>query len=155
MHKKTVIVLLLLTFLTGCTSVIKQQRSSVVETAIKEIGTPYKSGGKSPKTGFDCSGLVYYSYKTNGFNVPRTTKALYNNTSSVWFSKKPGDLLFFNTEYHWWSIPSWFKVTHVGIYMGDGKMVHAPSTGGKVNIVNNVFENKYWKSRYKKTKRVI
>ncbi|MGV3278806.1 C40 family peptidase [Rickettsiales bacterium LUAb2] len=152
---KNIIVILLIILLAGCSGIAKQKRLTVVHTALKEKGVPYKFGGYRPETGFDCSGLVFYAYRINGYKVPRTTEYLYNYGSRVWFTRQPGDLLFFNTEWHWWSIPSWFRVTHVGIYIGDGKMLHAPETGGKVHVVNNVFKNPYWKSRYKETRRII
>ncbi|MDR2008480.1 MAG: C40 family peptidase [Alphaproteobacteria bacterium] len=152
---KNFLIILLLVFLTGCASVAKQQRNAVVQTALKEQGVPYKTGGYKHDTGFDCSGLVYHAYKTNGYNIPRTTEKQYNHGSKVYLSRQPGDLIFFNTDWHWWSIPSWFRVNHVGIYIGDGKMVHAPSSNGKVHVVNDVFNNPYWKARYKKTTRII
>ncbi|MDR0483691.1 MAG: C40 family peptidase [Alphaproteobacteria bacterium] len=154
LNHKSFIILLLLLVLAGCSSA-SQKRNAVVQTALKEVGTPYKSGGYKHTTGFDCSGLVYHAYKTNGYQIPRTTEKQYEYGSKVWLARKPGDLLFFNTAWHWWSIPSWFRVNHVGIYIGDGKMVHAPSSGGKVHVVNNVFNNPYWQDRYKKTKRII
>ncbi|MCL2567561.1 MAG: C40 family peptidase [Alphaproteobacteria bacterium] len=154
-YYKNFIIVLLLVLLAGCTSFASQQRLAVVDTALKEKGAPYKSGGYKHETGFDCSGLIYYAYKANGYEIPRTTEKLYAYGDRVYLARQPGDLIFFNTDWHWWSIPSWFRVNHVGLYIGNGKMIHAPNSGGKVHIVDNVFENPYWKSRYKKTKRII
>lgn len=152
---KYIIIIILLSFITSCASSLTKKRNHMlVRAAYKEIGKKYKWGGHSPKTGFDCSGLVYYIYRKNGFHVPRTTKKLYKAGERVYFFRRPGDLLFFNTEYRWWNPFSWFKVTHVGIYIGHNSMIHAPETNEHVHIVHHVFSNKYWKSKYKETRRM-
>jgi cell wall-associated NlpC family hydrolase len=94
------------------------------DTALTMIGRPYKYRGDMP-AGFDCSGLVRYSYLTAGIDVPHGTKALRNSTRSVGLrNARKGDLLFFIQEGK--------KYSHVGIYVGNDQFVHAPSTGGFV-----------------------
>lgn len=91
--------------------------------AQSQVGVPYLYGGSTPH-GFDCSGLVYYSYGGAGKVVPRTTSALWRAATTVAAgSERPGDLVFFDTE---------GKPGHVGIYLGDGYFVHAPSSGKNV-----------------------
>jgi cell wall-associated NlpC family hydrolase len=92
--------------------------------AIREVGVPYRWGGISPAGGFDCSGLVYWAYGRLGIALPHSSYALYDEGRRVTRSgMKPGDLLFFS------------GLGHVGIYIGRGRMVHAPHTGTTVQIV--------------------
>ncbi len=89
------------------------------------VGVRYRYGGSTPK-GFDCSGLVYYAYRRAGLTVPRTAAAQVRAAQSIDLSQaEPGDLLFFHT--------SWNR-RHVGIYVGGGRFVHAPSKGKTVTI---------------------
>jgi cell wall-associated NlpC family hydrolase len=93
--------------------------------AVREVGVPYRWGGISPLSGFDCSGLVYWAYGRLGVNVPHSSYALYSAGRTVARSRmKPGDLLFF------------YGLGHVGIYLGHGRMVHAPHTGARVQVVS-------------------
>jgi len=93
--------------------------------AVKEVGVPYRWGGSSPAGGFDCSGLVYWAYGRLGVRVPHSSYALYALGRRVARSRmRPGDLLFFYGE------------GHVGIYLGRGRMVHAPHTGALVQVVS-------------------
>jgi cell wall-associated NlpC family hydrolase len=93
--------------------------------AVREVGVPYRWGGASPAGGFDCSGLVYWAYARLGVAVPHSSYALYAMGRRVTPSRmKPGDLLFFS------------GLGHVGIYIGRGRMVHAPHTGALVQVVN-------------------
>jgi len=93
--------------------------------AIREVGVPYRWGGISPVSGFDCSGLVYWAYGRLGVRVPHSSYALYDVGRRVSRSRmKPGDLLFF------------YGLGHVGIYIGHGRMVHAPHTGALVQVVS-------------------
>ena len=93
--------------------------------ALNQIGTPYRYGGSSP-SGFDCSGLVQYSYARAGMPLPRTTKALWNTAAPVDSRRlQPGDLLFFEIS---------GKMSHVGLYLGKGRFVHAPSSGKVVRV---------------------
>lgn len=93
--------------------------------AVHQVGVPYRYGGSAP-TGFDCSGLVHYSYRQAGKAVARTTGQLWNSTSAVdRRDMRPGDVLFFRIE---------GKMSHVGIYIGDNRFVHAPSSGKSVSV---------------------
>jgi cell wall-associated NlpC family hydrolase len=95
--------------------------------ALQQLGVPYRYGGSSP-TGFDCSGLVHYSYGRAGKSVPRTTSALWDSASPVEpRSLRTGDLLFFRIE---------GKMSHVGLYLGAGRFVHAPSSGRSVSVAH-------------------
>lgn len=115
------------------------------DTALTMIGRPYKYTGDTP-AGFDCSGLVRYSYLTAGMDLPHGTKALMNITRSVGRrSARKGDLLFFVQEGK--------KYSHVGIYVGGDQFVHAPSTGGFVR--KNSITDPYWKKHYLDTRRFL
>jgi cell wall-associated NlpC family hydrolase len=95
------------------------------EVAVQQVGVPYRYGGNSP-AGFDCSGLVHYSYSRAGKPVPRTTAALWDALLPVASpDMRTGDLLFFRIE---------GKMSHVGLYLGGGRFVHAPSSGRSVVI---------------------
>jgi len=88
------------------------------------LGTPYRYGGSSPQ-GFDCSGLVFYAYQQAGIPVARTAAEQRRQTRKVTGQPlRPGDLLFFDT--------SW-QPGHVGIYVGNGEFIHAPSSGKRVS----------------------
>jgi len=92
--------------------------------AVREVGVPYRWGGASPAAGFDCSGLVYWTYRRLGIELPHSSYALYDQGRPVAQSRmKPGDLLFF------------YGLGHVGIYIGRGRMVHAPHSGTLVQVV--------------------
>jgi len=92
--------------------------------ALKAVGVPYRWGGSSPASGFDCSGLVYWAYGKLGVELPHSSYALYDLGRRVGHSRlRAGDLLFF------------YGLGHVGMYIGHGRMVHAPSSGRLVEIV--------------------
>jgi cell wall-associated NlpC family hydrolase len=92
--------------------------------ALRAVGVPYRWGGASLESGFDCSGLVYWTYRGLGIELPHSSYALYARGRRVARSRmKPGDLLFFS------------GLGHVGIYLGHGRMVHAPQTGRTVEVV--------------------
>ena len=108
------------------------------------IGKPYRYGGNSP-TGFDCSGLVQYSYSRAGLPIPRTTKSQRESSAAVGSeSLRAGDLIFFDQEGR--------KSSHVGIYIGDGRFVHAPSSGKQVRV--DTLDTKYWKKHYVGARRI-
>lgn len=91
--------------------------------AARQVGTPYRYGGTGP-SGFDCSGLVQYAYRAVGVRVPRTTAQLWRHATPIDVDRmQRGDLLFFNID---------GKPSHVGIYLGDDRFVHAPSSGRRV-----------------------
>lgn len=113
-------------------------------TALTLIGTPYRFGGASP-SGFDCSGLVQYSFRVAGITLPRDTKQQ-RATSKLLDSSAalaPGDLLFF-------SIGS-ASALHVGLFVGEGKFVHAPSEGGRVRIEK--LDTRYWRRHFIEARR--
>lgn len=94
--------------------------------ALAQVGVPYRYGGQSPSTGFDCSGLVHYAYREAGRSLPRTTASLWDYTERVSRSSlRRGDLVFFSIE---------GKMQHVGLYIGEGRFVHAPSSGRRVSV---------------------
>jgi cell wall-associated NlpC family hydrolase len=93
--------------------------------AVERVGVRYRYGGESPATGFDCSGLVRWSYARVGVDVPHNSRALYGVGEPVLRKElEPGDVLFFR------------GLGHVGMYVGNGRMVHAPYTGKNVEIVS-------------------
>ena len=93
--------------------------------AVRQLGVPYRYGGSTSK-GFDCSGLVHYAYSKAGKSIPRTTAGQWQNLQPVAANGlRVGDILFFNIE---------GKVSHVGLYLGSRRFVHAPSSGREVTI---------------------
>jgi cell wall-associated NlpC family hydrolase len=92
--------------------------------ALRAVGVPYRWGGTSLSGGFDCSGLVYWAYRRLGVTVPHNSYALYETGRRVSRKHlKPGDVLVFS------------GLGHVGLYLGGGRMVHAPETGRRVEVV--------------------
>jgi len=116
----------------------KVLRESVVFNALSLVNTPYHYGGDRPDIGFDCSGLVSYVYNQAGLRIPRTVVEQSRSARSLDLAQlKPGDLVFFRLQ---------GQISHVGIYLGDGNMIHAPSQGGKVRV--ETITNNYWRKRY-------
>ena len=113
------------------------------DTALTMVGRPYKYRGVSP-AGFDCSGLVRYSYLAAGMDVPHGTKALRSATRSISYHEiRKGDLLFFLQEGK--------KYSHVGIYVNDNLFVHAPSTGRTVRM--DTLLDPYWEKHFLEARR--
>jgi cell wall-associated NlpC family hydrolase len=111
--------------------------------AVKMVGKPYKYGGSSP-AGFDCSGLVLYSYKQAGARLPHSTEQQRSTARPVKLAElRKGDLLFFNQQGK--------KFGHVAIYVGDGRFVHAPSSGKSVRA--DRLDNPYWKKHFSEARR--
>ena len=107
--------------------------------AFKQLGVPYSFGGTSPN-GFDCSGLVQFSYQRVGISVPRTANLQYRRARIIHRAQlRPGDLLFF-------SLDGGKHVTHVGIYFRNALFIHAPKRGRPVSIEH--LDNDYWQSRF-------
>lgn len=124
------------------TEVTSANAARVVVTARKQIGTHYRYGGNSPK-GFDCSGLIWWSYRQHGINVPRVAKDQARTGKAVAPAKmRPGDILVFQTQ----------SGLHTALYTGKGKFVHAPSSGKRVR--EDAVNNTYWKPRLKGVRRV-
>lgn len=96
--------------------------------AREQVGVSYQYGGMSPTTGFDCSGLVHYSYAQAGVTVPRTSRDQFRASQKISLADaRPGDILFFQDEE---------KLSHVGIYLGQRRFVHAPSSGRTVSVAD-------------------
>lgn len=111
----------------------------LVQVAQRFIGTPYRYGGKDPR-GFDCSGLVFYSFDQLGVAVPRTAADQRKAARPVDRDDlATGDLVFFRTKRK-------RPVDHVGIYVGDGRFIHAPSTGRVVSYA--YLDDPYYKKRF-------
>ncbi len=115
-------------------------RNEIVRTAHDFIGIPYQWGGTSEQSGFDCSGLTMVVYRQNGLNLPRVSRKQYQTGRLVHpgFIQK-GDLVFFATRRA-------NQVSHVGIYIGNGKFIHAPASGRKVEIER--LSNPYFRSKF-------
>lgn len=114
----------------------------IVELARAQLGMPYVWGGASPETSFDCSGLVQWVYSQVGVSLPRTAQQQFDATTRISDGQlRPGDLVYFQATY-----PSADRITHVGIYVGDGLMINAPSEG-KVVSVMPVFTG-FWGEHY-------
>ena len=113
--------------------------------AVALVGVPYRWGGSRPATGLDCSGLVHHVFREIGVATPRDTRGLARSGDTVArLSLQPGDLVFFNTLGRAWS--------HVGIYLGNGRFVHAPSKGSAVRIES--MSSPYWRARYNGARRL-
>jgi len=120
--------------------------SELVMQAMGLLGVPYKRGGTSEEKGFDCSGFVRYVYeKSVGLVLPRRAEEQAKVTEEISRSElKPGDLVFFNTLKRTFS--------HVGIYVGDGKFIHAPRPGKAVRVDD--MREAYWQKRFNGARRV-
>lgn len=125
-------------------SLQEQEASQSVSIAKRLLGTPYRWGGTSAKTGFDCSGLVYYVFKQQNIDVPRVPKDMFVSMQSVPEGNlAPGDIVFFNT---------FGKLSHVGIYIGNREFIHAPTRGKTVAI--DSLDAGYYSKRYVGARRV-
>ncbi|ALC91245.1 hypothetical protein AM500_16680 [Bacillus sp. FJAT-18017] len=145
MLKKFMAILLMTTMLTTILPTMGEAayyHTKAISVAKANIGVKYKWGGTTT-SGFDCSGLVKYSFGKAGKYLPRTTGEMWTKGKRV-YSLQPGDLLFYKTT-------STSKVSHVGIYLGSGKFIHSASSKG-VSIA--YLSNSYWKPRYVGAKRI-
>jgi len=119
---------------------------NVVKTARSQIGAPYKYGGASPNTGFDCSGLIQWSYNQYGVKVPRRASEQAKAGKAVKKSElRHGDIVVFRI--------SGRSGIHTGMYSGDGRFIHSPSAGKKIR--EDSLNTDYWKRRYVSARRVI
>lgn len=116
-------------------SLTVEQANDVTLHAIGLVGTPYRYGGNTPESGFDCSGLIGYVYKTSAaLSLPRTVERLHDVGSEVPNDRiRTGDLILFSSR---------GKPNHAGIYVGNNRFVHAPSTGGVVRLES--LASRYW-----------
>jgi len=119
---------------------------AAIERSLGYIGIPYRRGGSSPETGFDCSGFVRHVFgQTLGLELPHNAKAISQRGEHINRTElKPGDLVFFNTMRRAFS--------HVGIYLGGNLFVHAPSAGGRVRIEDMTV--RYWSHRFNGARRI-
>jgi cell wall-associated NlpC family hydrolase len=112
-------------------------RDALVDFARSELGAPYAWGGARP-SGFDCSGLVQYSFDRIGIEVPRTAAQQRAASTPLGIRQlKPGDVVFFVTNH---------RQNHVGIYIGGGKFIHAPRTGE--DVMTSTLDNPYWRKAF-------
>ncbi len=114
-----------------------QRSAGVVATAQRYIGTPYRFGGKSPRTGFDCSGFTRFVIWQHGRLIPVGAKNQFRRLRPVRVPR-PGDLVFFRTRGR--------SISHVGIYVGGFRFLHAPRSGRRVGYAD--IRTKYWRKRY-------
>lgn len=134
---------LLVSGLTGGQKAEASSSDVIADTALDYVGVPYVWGGTTP-SGFDCSGFINYTYNKAGISLPRTTSDMYQKGQAVSKSAlKEGDLVFFTT----------YKAgpSHAGIYLGNGKFVHAGDSGVQVAALSNP----YWTKTYYGSKRVL
>ena len=135
-----------LTKLEGMQHQARDQATVLISNALSLIGVPYRLGGNSAETGFDCSGLVRAVYAEGwGKILPRRADEQAAATEKIEKAElKPGDLVFFNTMRRTFS--------HVGIYMGEGKFIHSPRTGASVRVES--MNIAYWQKRFDGARRV-
>ncbi len=123
-----------------------QPHDDVIFHAFSLLGTPYRYGGMSPDTGFDCSGLINYVFRESaGVSLPRTTSGLSALPTQRADPLQPGDLVLFSMAGR--------KVNHAGIYVGDGRFLHAPSSGGHVRV--DSLQASHWQRWYAGSRRVL
>jgi cell wall-associated NlpC family hydrolase len=121
--------------------------NAILMRAIGLVGTPYRYGGNTPDSGFDCSGLVNYVFRDMlDLRLPRTSRDLAAMQGPKIAPNRlaPADLVFFGQG---------GEITHVGIYVGEGRFVHAPRTGGTVRL--DRLDGPYWRDHYTGAKRVL
>ena len=121
--------------------------SNLIATAKNFIGLPYRFGGTSPTSGFDCSGFMQYVYKqTYNISLPRTSGDMSRVGEKVSRdSLQPGDMVFFSH--------SGGRISHVGMYIGEGRFIHSPSTGKSISIT--ALNSGYWADKFVTARRVI
>lgn len=125
---------------------VTPQRHALLTAAHRSMGVPYRYGGTSPKSGFDCSGFTQHSYQSVNVKIPRTAAQQSVASRSIRRQDlRPGDMIFFKT--------SGRKVNHVGIYVGNGKFIHAASGGGRVTTDD--LRKNYWQKRLHKYGRIL
>ena len=125
---------------------LNERIQGILANAVTLLGTPYRWGGATPQSGFDCSGLVGYVFRTTlGIELPRVSRDMAGRGEAVQQRNAlvPGDLVFFNLR---------GRIDHVGIYLGDGRFLHAPRKGRDVRV--DSLDAAYWRGRYVQGRRV-
>ncbi|MBA3010436.1 MAG: C40 family peptidase [Proteobacteria bacterium] len=120
---------------------LSDRRQTIVRHAIYNLGQPYVWGGNSPSSGFDCSGLVFYTHGKAGLRIPRTAREQFRKGDPI--SRKaivPGDLIFFTS-------PEKKSDLHVGIFIGNAQFIHAPGRGRLVSLSSLM--NRYFNQHFK------
>lgn len=129
---------------------VQKAQKTAMNKLMGQIGKPYRWGGSSPRTGFDCSGLVYYAYKDLvKFRIPRTANEMYHLRDARAIDRgelESGDLVFFRTRGRG-------TADHVGVYIGDGKFIQSPRTGRDIQITS--LSEDYWDRHYVGARRVM
>jgi cell wall-associated NlpC family hydrolase len=121
------------------------QAPRAADAALAMVGRPYRFGGASPNAGFDCSGLVQYSFRQAGVGVPRSTDEQHGASRRIPIAQlQRGDLLFFNHEGK--------KNSHVGVYLGAGEFVHAPSS--RKHVRTDMLNGPYWSKQLSEARRL-
>jgi len=143
MKKKPILsIIIILIFFISCASLkesAQNKREVIVRYAKNFLNKKYRYGVQDPRYGFDCSGLVQYAYKEAGINIPRTAKEQYARSKKINKNElELGDLVFFSIENN--------EISHVGIYVGNNKFIHSPSSGKNVRI--DELSNPYWEKVY-------
>ncbi|MGO2132775.1 MAG: C40 family peptidase [Halomonas sp.] len=140
------LLIMVLALLSGCAgsqlktqeqSAVSFERAMILAEAKKTLGVPYRYGGNS-LSGLDCSGLVQRTYSKAGISVPRTSHEQFSKLPPI-KKARPGDLVFFDTS-------GGGKASHVGIYMGNDQMIHAPGSGREVTTTQLSLD--YWQKRF-------
>ena len=121
--------------------------ANITSYALSLIGVDYRFGGSTPEQGLDCSGLIRYVFQqATGIALPRSAREQARVGESINRDDlQPGDLVFFNTRR--------FQFSHVGLYIGDNRFIHAPSSGGSVEVVN--LDNRYWQKAFNGARRIV
>jgi cell wall-associated NlpC family hydrolase len=123
------------------------QSRAILDTARTTIGVPYRYGGATPKTGFDCSGLTNWVFARHGIRLPRVSwEQLKAGQAIQWGRLSPADLVFFRTSQQG-------KSLHVGIYSGKGMFIHSPKTSGHVR--EEAMRSPYWRNRFIEGRRLL
>ncbi|CNC46835.1 C40 family peptidase [Yersinia pseudotuberculosis] len=128
----------------------QKAKQTAMSKLMKQVGKPYRWGGSSPNTGFDCSGLIYYAYKdVVKIKMPRTANEMYHLRDAAPVKRtelESGDLVFFK-------IANRGVADHVGVYLGNGKFIQSPRTGEEIRI--SMLNNDYWQDHYVGARRVV
>ena len=125
----------------------KDSAADITSYALSLIGVDYRFGGNTPDQGLDCSGLIRYVFQqATGISLPRSAREQARVGESIKRDDlQPGDLVFFNTRR--------FQFSHVGLYIGDNRFIHAPSTGGSVEVTS--LDNRYWQKAFNGARRIV